>query len=241
MAKKAETTSLSSKPTILNADVWIVGDMPLIVHAWSEKAKREMLEKQTKAVKGNGREAKDPEADFRASLYDFGDGAYGFPATAFKNSLLSAAHKDRGIPRSEAMKAIFINADMVRVRPALAGAICDMPLVRVFGSDPEMREDIVRVGSGLNKTANLAYRGQVTVWARRLRIKFNASIVTLEQLQYLIDTAGMSIGVGEWRNEKSGMFGAFHLATAAEDKAWTAFAAGKGPLPVSEQYAQAAE
>ena len=29
----------------------IVGDSPLIVHAWSEKAKREMLEKQMKKSK----------------------------------------------------------------------------------------------------------------------------------------------------------------------------------------------
>lgn len=241
MAKKPVASEMSSKPTILNADVWIVGDMPLIVHAWSEKAKREMLEKQTKAVKGRGRAAKDPLSDFRASLYDFGEGTYGFPATAFKNAFLSAAHKDRGIPKTEAMKAIFIHADMVRVRPAMAGAICDMPLVQIYGSEPEMREDMVRVGSGAQKTANLAYRGQFTVWACRLRIKFNASIVTLEQLQYLIDTAGMSIGVGEWRNEKSGMFGAFHLATASEAAAWSAFAAGTGPLPIPEQYALAAE
>lgn len=37
--------------------VTIVGDTPLIVHAWSEKAKRLMLEKQTKAA-SRGREAK---------------------------------------------------------------------------------------------------------------------------------------------------------------------------------------
>lgn len=241
MAKKVETANLSTRPQIMDAEVWVVGDMPLIVHAWSEKARREMLSKQLKAVKGSGREAKDPVADFRASLYEMGDGAYGFPVTGFKNALLSAAHKDRGIPRSEAMKAIFMQADMVRVRPALAGAICDMPMVRIYGSEPEMREDMVRVGSGLNKTANLAYRGQFTTWACRLKIRFNSSIITLEQLQFLVETAGMSIGVGEWRNEKSGMFGAFHLASAEEAKAWSDYAAGIGPLPGEAEMRMAAE
>ena len=53
--------------------VWLVGDTPLIVHAWSEKAKREMLGKQIKAVK-QGREVRDPQSDFQSSLYEIGDG-----------------------------------------------------------------------------------------------------------------------------------------------------------------------
>ena len=36
---------------IKKATIHIVGDSPLIVHAWSEKAKREMLEKQMKVTK----------------------------------------------------------------------------------------------------------------------------------------------------------------------------------------------
>jgi hypothetical protein len=150
MAKKEviETTSLSAimskKPIFSKANFWIVGNTPLIVHAWSEKARREMLAKQVKATKP-GREARDPQADFISSLYEMGDGVYGFPVTGIKNCILSAAHKDKGIPRSAVMQALFLKADMVRVRPAYAGAICDMPLVRIWGGSPEMREDMVKM------------------------------------------------------------------------------------------------
>lgn len=231
---------LSTKPIFNAFRIWIVGDTPLITHAWSQKAKLEMLQKQVKATRG-GKEARDPQADFVSSLYEMGDGTFGFPATGVKNCILSAAHKDKGLARSSVMAALWIDAQMIRTRPALAGAICDMPLVRIVGGDPEMREDMVKIGSGLNKIANLAYRGQFTVWAMKIAGRFNASVVTPEALAFLIQESGMASGLGEWRNERKGMFGAFHLATPAEEAQWEAYAKGEGELPLPANYRLAAE
>lgn len=234
------TTALSKRPPFKRFVVWLVGTTPLITHAWSEKARREMLGKQVKAIK-SGKDVRDPQADFVSSLYEMGDGAYGFPAMGIKNAILSSAHKDKGLARTAVQAALWIDADMVRTRPALAGAICDMPLLRIFGSEPECREDMVKIGSGLNKVANLAYRAQFTVWAMRLTGRFDSSIITPEALAYLIENAGIASGLGEWRNERKGVFGAFHLADTDEEAAWNAFAAGSGPLPVPEAYRIAAE
>jgi hypothetical protein len=232
--------ALSQKPAFEGFSVWLVGDTPLITHSWSEKARIEMLSKQVKAVKG-GKEARDPRADFVSSLYEMGDKVYGFPATGIKNCILSAAHKDKGVARSGVMAALWLDADMVRTRPALAGATCDMPLIRIFGSKPEMREDMVKVGSGLNKTASLAYRAQFSRWAMRVTGRYNASVLSSDALAFLIQEAGLSYGIGEWRNERKGMFGSFHLATEEEEAEWEAYAAGKGDLPVPYEYAMAAE
>jgi hypothetical protein len=231
--------TLTKKATFKNFSVWVIGDTPIITHAWSEKAKREMLQKQVKAPKA-GKDARDPQQDFVNSLYEMGDGTYGFPATGFKNCVLSVAHKDKGIPRTAVMSALWIQAEMVRTRPALAGAICDMPLIRIHGSKPEMREDMVKVGSGLNKTATLAYRAQFTLWAFKITGRFNSDILNIEQLAFLIDEAGISCGLGEWRNERKGMFGAFHRASIEEEEAWEAYLAG-GDLPVPAAYQMAAE
>jgi hypothetical protein len=232
---------LLSSRTIFNTfRFWIIGDTPLITHAWSQKAKLEMLQKQVKATKA-GKEARSPEADFVSSLYEMGDGTYGFPATGVKNCITSAAHKDKGIARSSVMGALWIDAQMVRVRPALAGAICDMPLIRIYGGAPEMREDMVKIGAGLNKVANLAYRGQFTVWAMSITGRFNPRVLTAEALNFLINDSGMAAGIGEWRNERKGMFGAFHLGSLDEEKEWVKFAAGKGPLPIPASYKLAAE
>jgi hypothetical protein len=116
-----------------------------------------------------------------------------------------------------------------------------MPLVRIFGTTPEMREDMVKIGSGLNKVANLAYRAQFTRWAIRVTGRLNSTILPPENLAFLIQESGMSAGLGEWRNERKGMFGAFHLAPPEEEKEWNAFASGEGPVPVSNAYLQAAE
>lgn len=231
---------MTDKPKFKTFSVWLVGDTPLITHAWSEKAKREMLQKQVKAPKA-GKDARDPNEDFVSSLYEMGEGVYGFPVTGIKNCILSAAHKDKGIARTATMSALFLDADMTRVRPAMAGAICDMPLVRIWGTDPEMREDMVKIGSGMNKVASLAYRAQFTIWAIKFSGRYNASVLNAEQIAFLIMEAGVAYGLGEWRNERKGMFGAFHLANLEEEAAWNDYAVGKGPLPVPQAYEAAAE
>lgn len=237
-------TQLSSRPNMQSFSVWCVGDTPLITHAWSEKARREMLAKQVKATK-TGKDARSPEEDFQNSLYEYGsepDGSpiYGFPATGLKNCLLSAAHKDRGVAKTDVLASLWINAQMVRTRPAMAGAICDMPLLRIYGSKPEMREDMVRVGAGLNKKASLAYRAQFSVWAFRVTGRVNTVILPTDSLGFLFDNSGISCGIGEWRNEKRGQFGMFHRANVEEEAAWTAYANGTGPLPIPAGYSLAA-
>jgi len=222
--------TLSKRAEISRFEEWIVGNTPLITHAWSEKARREMLSKQVKATRG-GRETREPKEDFVSSMYEMGDGVYGFPAMGIKNCIISAGHKDKGIAKTSIMAALYLDAHMVRSRPALAGAICDMPLVRIWGSKPEMREDMVRVGAGLNKTATLAYRAQFTTWAIKISGEFNTDILPPEALAFLIQEGGRNAGIGEWRQERKGMFGAFHLAGPTEHAAWEAFASGKGRLP----------
>lgn len=238
---------LSQKAVFEQAVFWIVGDAPLIVHSWSEKAKHEMLQKQVKAITP-GKAARDPDKEFTDSLYTMklkdGREVYGFPCTAVKKCMLSAAHKDKGIPRDTVMRSVWFHAPFVRTRTAVGDAICDLPLIRLWGSDPEMREDMVRIGVGLTKTANLAYRAQFKVWAMRINIRYNASVLTDEVIAALLAESGVSCGIGDWRNEKNGMFGSFHPATASEHDAWEKFASGAGPLPLPsypDDFQQAAE
>lgn len=240
MARSKQTDPAAEKETAVKLPeiklrgfrVWIVGDTPLITHAWSEKAKRQMLDKQLKNA-SEGRPVRDPDKDFVNSLYEFDDeGHYGFPAMAVKKAMLSAAHKDKGVPMTTVRGALWLHAEMVRTRPAKAGAICDMPLLRIYGSEPEMREDMVKIGKGLSKTGALAYRGQFTTWALRIAGRLNVSVCPLDWIPFLIRHSGLSTGIGDWRNEKNGMFGAYHLGNPKENEEWDKFAAGTGELPV---------
>src|SRR5215831_3095190 len=60
-----------SKESLVPFRSWLIGDTPLIVHAWSLKAKMEMLKKQAGATQ-LAKEKRDPEQDFLDSLYEMG-------------------------------------------------------------------------------------------------------------------------------------------------------------------------
>jgi hypothetical protein len=236
-AKKDNTVSLRSllagKSTFKRFDVWIAGDTPLITHSWSEKARLDMLRKQVKAIEAAGRKAREPTEDFENSLYEIREGVYAFPTTAAKLALMTAAHVDKGITKTSILANVWLDCTMYKVKPALAGAVCDMPLTRIYGAKPEMREDMVRVGAGMNKTSTLAYRAQFWPWAARITGRFNPTQVPGEALAFLFDEAGRACGLCDWRNEKRGVFGSFHLVIEDEEQlAWDNFARGQGPMPV---------
>ena len=81
--------------------------------------------------------------------------------------------------------------------------------------EPSMRPggDMVRVGMG---KADLRYRGEFRKWKTTLRIRYNASALSVEQIVNLFNSAGFGVGVGEWRPEKDGSHGMFHVATDGE-------------------------
>ena len=70
MGAKKDAEVVQIKPLeIQRAKIKIVGDTPLIVHAWSEKAKKMMLDAQMKVTKTKAKEVRDPYDDFIQSLY----------------------------------------------------------------------------------------------------------------------------------------------------------------------------
>lgn len=178
------------KLNIVTTDMTLIGDSPLICHAWSHKAKQEMLDKQMKRAK-QAKEAKDSDRDFRESLYPMGDG-YGFPAVAFKSAAVDACSHIAGVTKVEARGAFHVIGDMVRIN-----------------GTPTKREDMVRVGMG---TADIRYRGEFREWSATLEVRYNANVLSEAQIRNLFNTAGFAIGVGEWRPQRDGSFGMFHVA-----------------------------
>ena len=179
-------------------DVTVIGDSALICHAWSDKAKGMMRDKQMKKAK-QGREAKDPKREFEDSLYKIGSGKYGFPAIGFKAAAVTACTSIAGVTKIEARQAFHINAEFIEIQ----------------GSKPRMREDMVRIGMGV---ADIRYRGEFMPWFAVLPITYNVNALSLEQILNLFNTAGFGVGVGEWRPERDGQYGRFHCGTEAEVK-----------------------
>lgn len=176
---------------IRTIQVRLVGDSALICHRWSEKAKKEMLDKQMgKATAGKA--PKDPERDYAESLYPYPGGGFGFPTIAFKNAAVSACTSlGKSITKVAARQSFHVIGELVQIE-----------------GEPRPREDMVRIGQG---TADIRYRGEFPEWAVTLTIRYNARVLTAEQIVNLFNTAGFAVGVGEWRSEKDGSFGLFHV------------------------------
>jgi len=205
MAKEKKVTIITIPPLKKEVlEVKIIGDTPLITHAWAEKAKKEMLEKQMKKAK-QGREAKDPDRDYRESLYwldkkgnlinpkDIDPNKYqmfGFKSIAFKAAAVRAAN-DVGLAMTLTRRAFHILGEFMPIKY----------------DHIAMREDMVKIGMG---TADLRYRAEFQNWSTVLRITFNGRIISAEQLFNLFNTAGFGVGVGEWRPERGGVNGMFH-------------------------------
>lgn len=180
------------KLNLQTIEVTLIGDSPLICHAWSRKAKEQMLNKQMKKATA-GKEAKDPQRDFEESLYKLPDGGYGFPAVAFKAAAVTACTSVAGITKVAARQAFHVEGEFIRI----------------LGSEPRPREDMVRVGMG---TADIRYRGEFFPWYVVVTMKFNGNVLSAEQVTNLLNTAGFGVGVGEWRPERDGSYGRFHVA-----------------------------
>jgi hypothetical protein len=220
--------SIVIKPIeIRTATIRIQGTAPLIMHKWSEKAKKMILDKQTKETKVKGHDLKVPVADFISSAYwitpepdtagmndeeceNAFDGAvaggarWGFPVTAIKQAtIMSASRNDIDIKTTTLRGCFFIE-----------GEGPDM-LAEVKGCVPHMREDMVRVG-GMSKTADIRHRAQFDDWYMDLKVSYNVNgPITLEQLVNLINLGGFTCGIGEWRPEKDGSFGMYRVETNA--------------------------
>lgn len=184
--------------------ITLQGDSMLVCHKWSDKTKKMMLDKQTKKAKG-GKEAKNPEQDFLDSLYHHPDGGYGFPVIAFKAAAVSACRYVDGLPMTVARGAFHINGPTDEEGQELA---------KIEGSEPMMREDMVRVGMG---TADIRYRGYFDPWSVQLDLVYNPSALSLEQIVNLFNIAGFGVGVGEYRPEKNGQWGRFHVESVQEE------------------------
>ena len=193
---------------IQKMELVLVGDTPVISHKWSEKAKKQMLDKQMKKAK-QGKEAKDPWSDFCNSLYwldgmpedpteeDIMTARFGLPSLQFKLSAVNACSSIDGMTKVLARQTFFINNEFVEIQ----------------GGPPEMREDMVRISMG---TADIRYRGEFRNWWVRLLISYNHRVISPEQVTNLVNTAGFGVGVGDWRPEKGGQFGRWHVADSVE-------------------------
>ena len=191
--KSVEILDFSIKEVVIP----IVGISPLIIHAWSVKAMREISDKQAGKAKNKKHDIRVPEDDYEQAKHKSPQGWDGFPAAGFKAAMIRGA-KMIGMVMKDTQTAFFIKADCEETQ-----------LVRING-ESRMRTDMVRVGMG---SADIRYRPEYPEWSADLIIEYNSGVVSLDQIYQLVKAAGYGCGIGEMRPEKGKFnFGRFKLA-----------------------------
>lgn len=172
-----ETESDIPSIEISTFELTLVGDSPLIVHAGSDKAKKEILDKQMKVAKTKDRSVRNPAGDLIDSLYWLTEKPAEPTMEAFYQALEKGA--EFGFP-SVAFKTAAVSAGF---RTGVPG----------------MREDMVRVGMGPRISVT---GGEFREWPGTLPIWFNTAVFTHEQIINLFNLGGVACGIGEWRPER---------------------------------------
>ena len=217
----------------------IVGDSPLITHCWDVKSQREILEKELK-ISRTQKPKRNPYEDFASSMYwltkmpevitketldeAFANGArFGFPLTGLKQSAISAAYRMGWSKDKMSLRGAFfiqpvedgyyagdleISDDMKEVH-IIPNVFHPEPMIEIQYERLTMRRDTVRVGMG---SADLRYRGEFENWSAEFTLSFNENgDRTLDEIFTMLNAGGYICGIGEWRPERDGQYGQYHV------------------------------
>lgn len=188
--KAAEEPMIIPQLNIKTMTIKLVGDSPLIMHNFSEKAKKQIEDKQGKVAK-QPKGARNPQEEFEAAMHLTKDGKPCFPVIAFKAAAVAACTQ-LDMTKVLARGAFHINGEFAEIQ----------------ADEPIFRTDTVKIGMG---TTDLRYRPEYRNWSTELTIRYNANVLSPEQIANLFNTAGFAVGIGEWRPARDGSFGMFHV------------------------------
>lgn len=195
---KASSALTISAPDFRTIALTIEGTAPLVINKFSKKAADKMRADQeagsTSKSKKN-REAKDFEALYNGARH-IGSSEEnkqiiqwdGIHAASFRNAAISAC-RAAGYVMTKAKLAIFIEADGFDIEDKT-------PLVRLTKGEPEMVVSQCRNATGV---IDLRPRPHYFPWEAQLRIRYDAGMLTDQDVVNLIARVGKQVGIGEGR------------------------------------------
>lgn len=184
----------------IEIEVEIVGRTSLLVKRFDEKTQNDIAEKQG-GTASRTKAPRNPAEECERARIKNEKGQDCVRAIWFKKGV-AAMGGYFGIPRGSIDQAVYIAGDLIPIKSA----------------KPVMNTARVRVGQGGMAKTSLAYRPEFQGWSCKLRIGFDASVLTAHQVITLLAHAGAKNGVGEWRPQKGGDYGRFDVFPAGASK-----------------------
>jgi hypothetical protein len=193
-----DTTQSSTGFGVSMIELTLRGTSLLVIHNFSEKAKREIRDKQQKVAK-KAKELRDPASEFMANRYVDDQGRECVPITAIKKSMVTAGTAMDNLTKVGIRQALFVDGVLSPGAALVPIETLDGELARGV-----MREDAVTIGIN---TRGLTYRPEYRTWQIRVRIEYNPRLISKEQLLGLAAAAGWGVGICEGRPEKTSALG----------------------------------
>jgi hypothetical protein len=208
MTVKSSIQVAITPPNFQHLAINLRGTTPLVINRFSAKAMetiRRTQEAGSTARSRKTRESKNFEALFEGAKHVSDDGWEGIHAAAFRNGAISAC-RACGFKMTHAKLAFMVMQDgFDRVDGA--------PLVRLTEGAAEQWVAPVRNKTGV---VDLRCRPMYREWAATLRIRYDAGMLTADDVVNLIARVGLQVGIGEGRpdsKESAGLgYGLFEIA-----------------------------
>lgn len=187
-------------PNMIEAVFTIRGLVPYVGNKFSAKAQQKIRETQeagSTSRKGQKREAKDFSAAYEGARHISREGWDGMPASAFRCAMISAC-RTVGFAMTLAKLAVFCVADGSDREDGT-------PLVRFTKGKP-----VMHVGPARNDNGGIDLRARPMFaegWEAKVRLRFDADILTLADVANLLTRVGLQVGIGEGRPDSKSSAG----------------------------------
>jgi len=184
-------------------EVEIRGNTPLLIHKFAEQAE------QGKATRRVMVDSMNPRDEATKNAYIAQDGTYYFNAFSIPATMANAGvnHKMRGSRKT--LK--FVVPSAVRI---------DTDTITILGEDGKPAGNFEVDGRPVTIPATkgrvMRYRPRFDKWGAKFRLILNDQMLSSEDAHRLLNEAGESMGIGDFRPEKRGPFGTFRVTSFRE-------------------------
>ena len=186
-------------------EVEIKGTSPLLIHKFSEEAE---TEKKTRKVSVS---RPDPREQATKAAYINTNGEYYFNAFSIPGCMANAgaSHKMKGTRKT----LRFVVPSAVRLSED-AITILDGTGKPAKNFEVDARPVTIPVTKG----RIMRYRPRWNAWGAKFIFSLDDTLLDPEDAHMLLNEAGVSIGIGDFRPEKRGPFGCFRVVSFKEKK-----------------------
>jgi hypothetical protein len=173
-------------------EVSIVGTTSLLMEAQDKFAAENIERKKTKKVPIEDKRT--DEEKYEDKKWKTQDGKAGILSSAFHKGMIAVAPYIDGLDMKRVRGSVRVIGDVIPIT-------YKKELTNVkFGKD-----------SGMTKAPRKIVRPEYTDWSCKLKIVYNSTNISAEQVINLLNWAGFQVGVGGFRPEHSGNFGQYEV------------------------------